>query len=377
MRELLLIPGPTPVSENVLEALSRETISHTDDRFVKIFNDALANVKIIFGATESFPFIITGSGTLGMEMSLTNILDENENVLVISHGFFGDRFAELGKTLGANVKILKSYPGKAVTLEEIEKELINKQYSAITITHVDTSTGVLADIAAISDLVHSKSPNTLIVVDGVCATGGVEQKMDLWGVDVIFTGSQKAVAVPPGLTMMAFSNRAVLKRKKLGKMRTYYGDILRWIPIVEDPHRYFATPSVNMIFALQESLKNIINFGLNDYFEKHRVLSRKIRKSMEFLGFELLAIDSPAPTLSVFKYPEIVIDDDFRKLLASKKVILASALGELKGRYFRMGHMGSLTEEELFLALKKIVQVLEEMGMKVDKGKAFDLFIES
>jgi len=377
MKELLLIPGPTPVNGTVLEALSQETISHVSDKFVDIFKSAHNKVKILFGAKDSMPFIIAGSGTLGMEMALTNILDDNESLLVISHGFFGDRFVELGTALGLKVDILKAKPGEAVSLEEISKKLRSKYYSAITVTHVDTSTGALADIAKIAEVIKRESSDTIIVIDGVCATGGVEEKMDEWGLDVIFTGSQKAIATPPGLTMLAFSKRAIERRKTLKKTRTYYGDILRWIPIVEDPRKYFATPAVNMVFALEKSLREIIDSGLKDYFEKHNLLSRKIRNSMAILGFELLSKNSPAPTLSVFKYPDGVNDDGFRKLLGEKGVVVASALGEMKGKYFRMGHMGSLTEEELFIALKRIIEVLEEMGIKVNKGEVLEVFVES
>ena len=139
MKELLLIPGPTPVSEEVLRALSRETISHTDERFVEVFSKALKEIKVFFGTEEGQPFIITGSGTLGMEVSLTNILNEGESLLVVSHGYFGDRFLEIGKTLGLDVDVLKSEAGKAVSTESLEKQFGRKKYAAVTFTHVDTS----------------------------------------------------------------------------------------------------------------------------------------------------------------------------------------------------------------------------------------------
>jgi len=228
MKELLLIPGPTPVSEEVLSALSKETIAHTDDRFANIMTGALDKARKLFGAEKGFPFIIAGSGTLGMEMALTNILNEGENLLVLSHGFFGDRFVDIGKTLGVNVEVLKAPAGETVPSTSIESTLRKHHFHAITITHVDTSTGTLADVEAIANMLHEVSPETFIVVDGVCATGGVEQKFDKWGIDVIFTGSQKALAVPPGLTLLAFSERAIEKRKSMARVRTYYGDILRW-----------------------------------------------------------------------------------------------------------------------------------------------------
>jgi len=219
---------------------------------------------------------------------------------------------------------------------------------------VDTSTGTLADVETIANMLHEVSPETIIVVDGVCATGGVEQKFDKWGIDVIFTGSQKALAVPPGLTLLAFSERAIEKRKSMAKVRTYYGDILRWMPVMEDPHKYFATPAVNMVYALEKSLSIITEFGLPAYYEKHTRMAAKVRAALTTVGFELVS-KHPAPTLSVFKYPDGIEDAAFRSKLAVKRVIVASALAELQGKAFRMGHMGSVTEDELLVALKRML----------------------
>ncbi len=367
MKQLLLIPGPTPVSEGVLQALSQDTIAHTDERFVRIMSETLLKVKTLFGADKGHPFVIAGSGTLGMEMSLTNILNDKENLLVISHGYFGDRFIEIGNALNVNVDVLKAPTGETVPIDVIERTVKDKHFDAITITHVDTSTGTLSDVEAIAKALHNISPSTLIVVDGVCATGGVKEQFDDWGIDVIFTGSQKAIAVPPGLVMLAFSERAIAKRKSIEKVRTYYGDILRWMPVMEDPHRYFATPAVNMVYALNKSLNDIFSFGLESYFEKHTTLAKKVRNAMSVMGFELVS-KTPAPTLSVFKYSQGISDSEFRSRLYGKGVVVAGALAELQGKAFRMGHMGSVTEDELLVAVKKIVEVLKGMGVVVNKS---------
>lgn len=376
MKELLLIPGPTPVSSEVLKALSQETISHTDDRFVNTFRSALEKTKVFFGASTGFPFIIAGSGTLGMEMSLVNVLRENDSILVLSNGFFGDRFIEIGETIGANVDFLRANPGERVLLDDIEKKLKEKKFDVLTITHVDTSTGVIANVAEIVELVRSISKETIIIVDGVCATGGVAEEFDKWGIDIVFTGSQKALAVPPGLTLLAFSERAMEKRKSLGRIRYYYEDIERWMPVMEDPHRYFATPAVNMIYALNASLTDILSQGLGSYFEKHKKLAKQVRSAMKVLGFDIIA-RFPAPTLSVFVYPEGIDDLQFRKALYSKGIVVAAALKELNGKCFRMGHMGSLTEDDLLVAIKRIVEVIEEMKGQINKGKVFDAFFNS
>jgi aspartate aminotransferase-like enzyme len=374
MKQLLLIPGPTPVTHDVLQALSQDTMGHTDERFVKIMSETLVKVKALFGADKGHPFIIAGSGTLGMEMSLTNILNDKENLLVISHGYFGDRFIDIGQALNVNVDVLRAPTGETVPIETIERTVKDKHFDALTITHVDTSTGTLSDVEAIAKAVHSISPSTLIVVDGVCATGGVEELFDDWGIDVLFTCSQKAVAVPPGLTMFVFSERAIAKRKSMKTTRTYYGDILRWMPVMEDPHKYFATPAVNMVYALNRSLNDIFSFGLENYFDKHMTLARRVRNAMSIMGFELVS-KNPAPTLSVFKYPQGISDADFRSKLYEKGIVVAGALADLQGKAFRIGHMGSITEDELMVAVKKIVEVLEGMGVKIEKGEVFKGFL--
>ncbi|MEA3313086.1 MAG: alanine--glyoxylate aminotransferase family protein [Caldisericota bacterium] len=364
MEELLLIPGPTPVSKDVLKALSQNTISHTDERFVEVFLKALNKMKPLFGTRDGQIFIIAGSGTLGMEIALTNILEENENILVVSHGYFGDRFVEIGKTLGLNVDLLKSKAGMHINSSFLANYLTKKKYKAVTFTHVDTSTGVMTNMKETSKIIKEVSPDTLTVLDGVCATGGIPEKMDEWGIDVLFTGSQKAIAVPPGLTMLAFSARAISARKEMKKMRTYYADILRWVQVMENPHKYFATPAVNMIFALEKSLDDILRQGLDKYHEKHRILASLVRTGMKTFGFKnMAAADIAAPTLSVFIYPPGIDDAGFRSLLKEKGVTVAGAIGELKGKCFRMGHMGSVTEEDILHALNHIGQVIKEEYM--------------
>jgi aspartate aminotransferase-like enzyme len=373
MKELLLIPGPTPVQEDVLEAMSEPVISHTSPEFANILKETLSFVKELFGAKNGFPFVITGSGTLGMEMALTNIVGENESVLVVSHGYFGDRFEELAKHIGIDVDKIKPVAGEHIDLEIVRQKLKEKHYTALTLTHVDTSTGVLADVESVSKIIQEVSPETLFVVDGVCATGGVREEFDNWKIDVILTGSQKALATPPGLTLLAFSQRAIEKRKSI-KPRTYYGDILKWMPVMEDGTKYFATPSVNLFFALHQSLKDIFEMGLENYFKKHEDLARRVRNAFNEAGLTLVA-KRPAPTLSVFLYPEGIDDKTFRGKLKEKGVVVANTLAELYGKGFRMGHMGSVTKDELLVAVTKIVETFEELGYKVNKGKVIEAFL--
>ena len=146
------------------------------------------------------------------------------------------------------------------------------------------------------------------------------------------------------------------------------------MPVMEDPHRYFATPAVNMVYALNRSLNDIFSFGLENYFDKHMTLARRVRNAMSVMGFELVS-RNPAPTLSVFKYPQGISDADFRSKLYEKGIVVAGALTDLQGKAFRIGHMGSTTEDDLMIAVKKVVEVLEGMGVKIEKGEVFKGFL--
>ncbi|PMP84320.1 MAG: alanine--glyoxylate aminotransferase family protein, partial [Caldisericum exile] len=277
------------------------------------------------------------------------------------------------KHLEIEVDKIKANPGEHVDLELLRKTLKEKHYTAVTLTHVDTSTGVLADVETVSKILQEVSPETLFIVDGVCATGGVKEEFDNWKIDVILTGSQKALATPPGLTLLTFSKRAIEKRNSI-KPRTYYGDILKWIPVMEDGTKYFATPSVNLFFALHQSLKDIFDMGLENYFKKHEDLARRVRNAMNELGLKLVA-KRPAPTLSVFLYPEGIDDKTFRGRLKDHGVVIANTLAELYGKGFRIGHMGSITKDELLVAVSKIAETFEELGVKVSKGNVINAFL--
>ena len=361
MKELLLIPGPTPINHEVLNELSKDVVSHVSEEFVSTTLEALKNLKPLFGTEKGSVFIVPGSGTIGMEIAIKNLVGEDERILVISHGYFGERFVEILDEHGIERDVLRSKWGEVVSLESLKERIRTNKYAAITITHVDTSTGTLSPVKEYARVIKEISPDTLIILDGVCATGGVPEEMDEWGIDFILTGSQKALSTPPGLSIFAVSERGLKKRESLKKIGFYYGDILRWKRIMDNPKAYFATPSVNLIFALNMSLKRILSEGLSNRFKRHVENGEFIRKKIENLGFKVFGDEkSRAPTLTVFLYPEGVEDETFRKRLKEKGVVVASCIGDLKGKGFRMGHMGEVGRDELLFAFEKIKEVLKE-----------------
>lgn len=377
-KEMLLIPGPTPVVDDIYEALSRETISHTDMRFAGLFSEALSLTKKMFN-TNGEVFVIAGSGTLSMEMALINTVAPGEKILIVSQGYFGDRFIGVANSLGIPAEALVSEWGKQVSAQAIDEKLQEGGFKAVTVTHVDTSTGVMSDLEELVPVV--KKHGALFILDGVCASAGLEEDMGKeygdpgYKIDVVLTASQKAIGVPPGLAVVAFGPEALEERKKLPKVGSYYADINNWIHIMNEPQKYFATHPINMIYAYHTAMKIIEAEGFVQRYTRHTALGKAIRAAMRSFGMDILAKEEvAAPTLSLILYPTGVDDAKFRASLAEKGLIVAGALGPLAGKGFRLGHMGNTTNETFIKALRVIGSTLGKQGMKVDTDKAIETF---
>ncbi len=213
-KRLVMIPGPTPVVDSIRAEMGRATAAFGDPDFVNDYKGVIEDLKEMWG-TEGEVFVVSGSGTLAMEMAIANTTKRGDNILIVSHGFFGDRFIDLCERKGLNVDVMQSQWGTIVPVAEIEKKLGEKTYQAITVTHVDTATGVCAPIEEISKVV-AKFKDTLYIVDGVCATAAEPELVDKMGIDILLTGSQKAFGVPPGLAIVWAGPRAMEKRAGLG-----------------------------------------------------------------------------------------------------------------------------------------------------------------
>jgi aspartate aminotransferase-like enzyme len=366
---LTMIPGPTPVHPRILAALARPTVSHVAPAFTRTFAQALQDFRALCQSAAGRPFVVAGSGTLAMEMALVNVVAPGQTVLVISHGYFGDRYADLAAAFGIKCDVLRSEWGRAVPPSELAKKLATGSYAAVTITHVDTSTGTGSPVAAYCDLL--KGRDELVILDGVCATGGIDEPFDRWGVDVLLTAAQKAIGAPPGLALCLFSERALQRRRALGTVPAYYADVLRWLPVMEDPAKYYSTPCVNEIVALAEALRIVHEEGLPVRFARHARTARAMRAGLEALGLKLVtAPDCRADTLSVVFLPAGVDDAAFRKGVAARGVVVAGCLGPLAGKAFRIGHMGNIGVAEIVATLEAIEESLRELGRDIAPGKA-------
>jgi aspartate aminotransferase-like enzyme len=334
---------------------------------VEELTKSLVNLKKIVFCEKGEAFLIAGGGTLAMEMALLNTLAPGEKALVLSQGYFGDRMAEVCGAFGLEHDFLESPWGKAVLPDELEKKLAGHDYKVVVATHVDTATGTCAPIRDYADVL--KGRERIFIVDGVCATGGVEERMDDWGIDVVLTAPQKCFGVPPGLAVLVLSERALEKRKAMTRIPAYYSDLLRWLPIMKDPSRYFSTPCVNEIRAFYESTLIVLEEGLEARFVRHGRTARAIRAGLEALGFTFFTQkEFLADTLSVVNYPPGVEDKAFRSLYYENGVVVAGGLAQTAGKVFRMGHMGNLSSSQVYFALDALEQTLNTIGYGFGKG---------
>src|SRR5215510_11248635 len=275
-RTLLMIPGPIEFEPAVLAALGAPTTGHVAPDFIETFGQALERMREIFMSPDGQPFIVAGSGTLAMDLAGANLIEPGDRALVINTGYFSDRFATLLERYGAQVTQVNAAVGARPSLEEVEKLLNVESFKLMTVTHVDTSTGVLTDVAGLADL--ARRYETLIVVDGVCSVAGEELRMAEWGVDVVLTASQKAISVPPGLALLVAGPRAMAAFKaRRTPVASYYADWNNWLPIMQAYESrkaaYFATPAVNLAWPRNATVGQPLGCGLVARVRRHGALA--------------------------------------------------------------------------------------------------------
>ncbi|GAA5992381.1 hypothetical protein JCM11641_002144 [Rhodosporidiobolus odoratus] len=348
--KLLSVPGPVEVSDEVLFANAHPSMSHVSPAFAPVFGNCLRMLRRVLYAESAQPFIVAGSGTLGWDFVAANLIERDQKALVLNTGYFGDSFSDCLETYGAKVDQVGAPVGGRPTMEQVEEALKKDNYALLTFTHVDTSTGVLSDAKAIAETVRRVSPDTLIVLDGVCSVASEEIQMDAWDIDVIVGASQKGISVPPGLSITALSQKAltVIENRKT-PIASYFASYKRWLPVMESYEKgtpaYFATPSVNLIYALEASLKNIVDgpVSLADRFKLHREASAKFRDEAAKLGFKTVALspEASANGMTALYTPEGVAPPALVGALAERGIVIAGGLHkDIKTKYIRFGHMG-------------------------------------
>ncbi|OJH33955.1 pyridoxal-phosphate-dependent aminotransferase family protein [Cystobacter ferrugineus] len=366
-RDLLMIPGPVEFDPEVMRALGAKTASHVSPEFIAVFGRALQRLREVCLAPSAQPFVVAGSGTWAMEMAVANLVEPGERALVVNTGYFSDRMATLLERYGAEVVQARATPGEVPDLTEVERLLAGGRFKLMTVTHVDTSTGVLTPAETLVRAAHRHG--VLSVVDGVCATAGETFHQDAWGADVYLTASQKALGVPPGLALLSVSRRALDSwRARRTPVRSLYADFAEWLPIMEAYEAgraaYFATPPVNLVYALDVSLGQLLREGMEARFARHRLMARAFRAAWRALGLRTLPVSESvaAHTLSALYFPEGV-DAAWVGKVREQGVVLAGGLHpQLKARYFRVGHMNVVSPGDVLATVGAIERALAVAG---------------
>lgn len=368
-KNYLLIPGPTPVPQDVLLEMAREMINHRGSEFATLLKTSTEYLKKVF-KTQNDVLILTASGTGGMEAAVANFFSYGDEVVVGVCGVFGERFAKICKAYGLNVKTIECEPGKGIEPEILEKVLKeNPNVKGVFLTHNETSTGVTNDLRVLAPIVKEKDER-LLIVDAVSSLGAIDLPTDELKIDVVVTASQKALETPPGLAMISVSELAWSFAEK-SNLPKFYFDLKQAKKFLGEGATPF-TPAVSIVFALKKALENILNRGLENNFQRHMVLGKAVRESIKALGVTKLLADErwASDTVTPVIPPENVNPDELRKYIRTKfGVVLAGGQGSLKGKIFRIGHVGYVEPTDILVAISSIEIALENLGYKGLKGK--------
>ncbi|HKI06419.1 MAG TPA: aminotransferase class V-fold PLP-dependent enzyme [Thermoanaerobaculia bacterium] len=380
-RPLLMIPGPVELSPAVLDAAAAPPPSHTSPRLIEAFGTSIERLRQVWQADgASQPFILAGSGTLAMEAAAANLVEPGDRILVVDTGYFSERMGEILRRCGAEVVEIGAPVGEAPTPEQVWEAFADGPFKAIFATHVDTSTGVRVDPEPICSL--AREAGVLAVFDGVCATAGERFEMAAWGADLYFTGSQKAIGLPPGLALMVAGERALAARAaRKAAPPPLFLDWHSWLPI----HRayeqrapsYFATPATTLVMALETSLGEILAGGIEARTAAHARAAAALRAAWDVLGLRPVPGSGwAANTLSALFFPE-GIDASLLPKIAARGVVVAGGLHPaVKATSFRVGHMGYTVTRPDYLrrAVEAVAGALGDAGAAVDADGAVAAF---
>lgn len=368
MRQYLLIPGPTPLPDEVLQAMSRQMVNHRDPEFGRLLAGTLDALRRIFQTRNTIlPFVASGTG--GLEAAIANLCSPGDTVVAVCAGAFGDRFAAIAEAYGVTVIRVEVPWGKAADPNAVRDALRNTpQARALLVTHNETSTGVRNDLAAIVEAAR-ESP-ALIVVDAVSSVGAIDLRTDEWGLDVVITGSQKALMAPPGLALISVSERA-WEAAKTARLPKFYWSFERLRTELGETEAYTPfTPAIGILYALAAGVKLVEAEGLQARFARHRRTARAVRAGVRALGLRVVPDDADASeTVTAVWLPEgVEAKALLTKLRTEHGVVLSGGPGQLRGKIFRFGHLGWVPDEAVLAGLRALEIVLPQVGGPVGRG---------
>ena len=376
-KSFLMIPGPTPVPESVMLEIAKHPIGHRSTEFSAILKDVYENLKYVF-QTKNPVCVFTSSGTGAMCAALENLINEGDHVLCLSLGNFGNRWAKIAESRGANVEKIEVEAGEIIDPEVLRERLAedtDKSIKIVTLTHSETSTGAANDIKTLCSIIREHG--ALSVVDGVTSVCAMPVKPDEWGIDVLVSGSQKGFMIPPGLAFLTANERA-WKVYEQCKHPSFYFDWAAHKKAVEGDTTPF-TPAVNLIVGLNQALKMIKDEGIENMNARHKRHCYALRDALRAINLELLVKDDKNASHSITSIlpPEGISVPDIRSTMKNDyDIVVANGQAKLKDKIFRMGTLGFVCDRDLIAAVGALEATLYKLGHKFELGKGVQTLIK-
>jgi alanine-glyoxylate transaminase/serine-glyoxylate transaminase/serine-pyruvate transaminase len=370
-RHFLQIPGPTNVPDRVLRAMARPTIDHRSPEFAALGHEVLNAIKAVF-QTASRVVIFSASGSGAWEASLVNTLSPGDRVLAFENGEFAKGWSDVARRLGVDVDLVPHEWGSGVDPAVVEAKLSEdraQKIRAVLVVHNETSTGATSRLAAIRKAIDRAKHPALLLVDAVSSLASIDLRHDEWGIDVTLTGSQKGLMLPPGLSFNAISDKALAASRSARLPKSYWA----WEPMITANQAGFfpSTPATNLMYGLAEALRMLDEEGLQNVFARHRRLAEATRAAVRTWGLQVLCRckEEYSPVVTAVVMPEGHDADQFRKVALERfNLSLGAGLGRLKGRVFRIGHLGDFNELMLAGTLAGVEMGLSVAGVPIQRG---------
>ena len=374
----LMIPGPTPVPESVMLEIAKHPIGHRSSEFSSVLKEVYENLKYVF-QTKNDVFVFTSSGTGAMCSALENLVNEGDNVLCLSLGNFGNRWAKIAESRGAVVEKIEVPAGEVIEPEVLRKRLAedkDKKIKIVTLTHSETSTGAANDIKTLCSIIREHG--AISVVDGVTSVCAMPCKPDEWGIDVLVSGSQKGFMVPPGLAFLTANERA-WKVYEECRHPSFYFDWSAYKKAVQGDTTPF-TPAVNLIIGLREALRMIKEEDIENMNRRHYRHAMALRRALRAMNLELLVKDDKNASWSITSIlpPEGISVPDIRSAMKNDyDIVVANGQNQLKDKIFRMGTLGFVSDRDLIMAVGALEAVLDKLGHKFELGCGVKTLIQA
>lgn len=368
-KEFLMIPGPTPVPDAVLEALARDPLGHRTKEFSKVLMDVNAQLKKLAECNGEV-LMLTSSGTGAMEAAIANTVSPGDKVLSLVCGVFGERWAKIAQAYGAHVEKFTVENGEPISVDAVRDKLMadkNKEIRVVTVTHNETSTGVINDLQQIALAVREHG--ALCVVDAVTSYGAAPIEFSQWGIDVMVAGSQKALMLPPGLAVVFMSDRA-WEAQANSKSPKFYFDLAKYRSSLEQETTPF-TPNVSFVVALKTSLDAMKAEGYRGIYTRHERMKKALRAGVTGMGLKLFVSKegNASPTITSIVPPSTISVDAIRRTMKERyNIRIADGQDALKSKIFRIGHMGYVFERDILMTLSALEASLTELGHRCPSG---------